>query len=354
MNKRAGILMLIPLIASLSLSGCIGSPHFVLISGAGSTFLAPQLERWISEFEQRYPNVQISYDPVGSGAGQRLLFDHVVTFAGSDPPLSQNSWRKYKGEILQLPIILGGVAIIYDLPGVKGHLRLSGKVLAEIFSGEISKWSSPEIKKLNPKLTLPDKPIIVVHRSDASGTTQIFTTFLHKADPQEWPSNWVGKTISWEVDKTGRGIASQGNQGVSSTVMRVKYSIGYVSFEYALEYHIQYAAIENPLGNFVLPSQENITLAAKGIKLPQSPLGDFSKVLYEVVYSKSPGSYPISSFSFLMIWREVPKKEIKAIKEFIYFLNTEGQRSLMAGYAPIPKEVAEINLKALKLLEGEK
>ncbi len=353
MNRIWPLLLLIPLIISISLSGCLGSPHFVLISGAGSTFLAPQLEKWISEFEERDPLVQISYDPVGSGAGQRLLFDHVVSFAGSDPPLSKETWEKYRGKILQLPIILGGVAVVYNLPGVK-HLKLSGEVLAEIFSGQISKWDSPQIEELNPGVNLPNKPIIVVHRSDASGTTQIFTTFLHKAAPNIWPSNLVGKTISWKIDETGRGIASQGNQGVSSTVMKVKYSIGYVSYEYALEYGMEYAAIENPLGQFVLPSPQNITLAAKGISLPSSPLGDFSQVLSEVVYSKTPGAYPISSFSFLMLWREVPKEKLRPLREFLYFINTEGQKTLMAGYAPIPKEVEALNLKAISLLEAKK
>lgn len=333
----------------------------VYIRGSGATFPQPQFEVWIQAFMKKYSNIVIEYQGVGSGAGQEQFFKGLTDFCGSDPPLSYEKWLEYKGKVLQLPVILGAIAVVYNIPEIPKnvHLNLSGKVLALIYKGEIEFWDDPRIKELNPGLAnkLPHKKIIVVHRSDASGTTQVFTTFLHRSAPNIWPKELVGKTIDWPVDRTGRGVGGKGNPGVTAIIVNTRYSIGYVELTYALKNNLSMAAIRNREGVFVTPSKATIQAAARyaletGL-IPSSPDGDFSRELDAIVYAPGKTSYPITTFSHIFVWRNYgDKSKAEAIKKFIEWIYTEGSKYVIEGYVAVPEEMKEIGLKAAEMIKS--
>jgi len=337
--------------ALILLSGGGGEVRLV---GSGSTFIYPQLQAWIQAFTERRPDVVIEYTPTGSGAGQaQMLVDKTVDFAGSDPPLTREQYERYKGQVVQLPVILGAVAVVYNLPGVE-DLRLNGEVLALIYLGEIEYWDDPRIAGLNPGVDLPHERIIAVHRSDSSGTTHVFTLFLHKASGGLWPAELVGKSVEWRVDATGRGVGAKGNQGVAQAVQSTEYSIGYVEYSYALGAGLPMAYIENAYGEYLKPSPESIQAAARAAlpAMPDSPLGDWSGVLEAIVYAEGEGVYPITSFSFLIFWTTYPPEKAEAVKSFIEFIMTEGDNYIVEGYVAVPEEVKRINLKALDIIKA--
>ncbi len=331
-----------------------GETGEVTLQGEGSTFLYPQIQAWAQEFSQRYPNITINYNPTGSGAGQSAFLDGTVDFAGSDPPLGRDVWQGLQGRVVQMPVVIGMVAVVYNVPGVDEGLKLDGETLARIYKGEIEYWDDPAIVELNPGVELPHERIIVVHRSDSSGTTQIFTLFLHKAAPGVWPADLVGKTVNWPVDATGRGVGGKGNQGVMEQVRSNEYSIGYVEYAYALQTGASVALIKNAGAAFVAPSPEAAQEAAKGALagLPESPLDDWSGALDAIVYAPGEGSYPLTSWSFLFFYTEYPEGKAEAVKRFIEWINTEGQDYIVDGYVPIPEEVREVNLKALDYIKS--
>lgn len=325
-----------------------------MINGAGATFQYPQISEWSRRFQGAF-GVSINYQSVGSGAGQRMfLKDHVVDFAASDPPLTKAQWEEYRGQVVQVPWIMGAVAVVYNLPGIGGGLNLTGEVIAKVYLGEIEYWNDPEIIALNPALVsaLPQQPIIVTHRSDSSGTTEIFTTFLYKSAPSKWSRELVGKQVDWPVDKVGRGIGAKGNEGVTATVIQTPYSIGYVELSYALEHGLSIAAIKNPAGKFVYPTISSIQAAVLGVELPSSPLDDFSSVFVEVIYSNNPDAYPISSLAFAFFWVRYDSPEIAAaIVEFLKWIVREGYSYMVTGYVQPPNEVKELLLNAAAIIE---
>ncbi len=333
----------------------------IVIRGAGSSFLQPQLEAWIQGFMRYDGKIIVEYQSVGSGAGQKQFFQGLADFAGSDPPLSHDDWEKYRGKVLQLPVILGAVAVVYNIPDIPKsiHLNLTGEILAGIYKGTINYWDDPKIKSINPGIAdkLPHREIIAVHRSDASGTTQIFTTFLRKSAPSIWPKDLVGKTIDWPVDKTGRGVGGKGNPGVTATILSTPYSIGYVELAYALEGNLGLAAIRNKDGVFVLPSPRTIKAAARhalesGL-MPSSPEDDFSGELNAIIYAGGSDSYPITAFSHIIIWAKYNSEaKAEALRLFIQWIYTEGLNYIVEGYVAVPPEVARLGLQASSLMEG--
>lgn len=329
------------------------------LNGAGASFQYPQIAQWASLF-QKAKGIKITYQSVGSGAGQSMfLKDRVVDFAASDPPLTREQYEKYRGQVMQIPWIIGAVAVVYNVPEIPGdyNLRLSAGVVARIYMGEIMYWDDQAIKELNPEVAslLPHREIIAVHRSDSSGTTEIFTTFLHKASPDNWPRELVGKTVNWPVDATGRGVSAKGNEGVTATITQTPYSIGYVELSYALEYNMAIASIENAAGKFVLPTEEAVKNSIKGVTLPGSPLDDFSSVIYDAVYSPHPDSYPIASPVFLIVWRNYEDKcKATALSEFLKWVAEEGYENMVPGYVAPPEEARNLLLVASSILVGEK
>jgi len=329
----------------------------VLISGAGATFLAPQMLEWARSFTE-IKGIRVEYQSVGSGAGRDMFFNKVVHFAGSDPPLSKELYSRYRGEVMQIPVVVGSVAIIYNLPNLPEGttLCLSGEVIALIYKGEIRYWNDERILAINPGLkdVLPSEEIVAVHRSDSSGTTSVFTTYLNKAVPDTWTNDLVGLTVDWPVDRVGRGVGGKGNEGVTQVVKTTPYSIGYVELSYAITQRLPTAAIKNLEGVCVKPTEETIKSAlinAVG-ELPQSPLDDWSDALYRMMNTRGSNSYPIVSFSYIFVYKGYADAQlVQALKEFIRWILTDGQKRMVPGYLPLPSEVASIGLKAVELLE---
>lgn len=326
----------------------------VKLLGSGSTFVRPAMDVWIKAFTAKHPNIDIEYAGGGSGKGLSDFFGKLVDFACSDPPLPKDKWQKHRGRVLQFPVVLGAIVVIYNVPEIGNvYLNLSGEVLAKIYLGEIKYWDDPEIKKLNPAIAqkLPHREIIAVHRSDSSGSTQVFTLFLAKSYPRWKETVGVGKTVEWPVDKIGRGIGAKGNPGVVQAVKTTPYSIGYVELAYALANNLPYARIQNPLGEFVLATPQTISRAAKIEKAP-SPLDDWTAISYNMVYASIEKAYPITSPTYMIVWKKIPDKgKCEVLKEFIRFIGTEGQPLLPKGYAPLPQELKNVVIEAANLLE---
>jgi phosphate transport system substrate-binding protein len=326
----------------------------LILQGAGATFPYPQISEWARKFQDKY-GIQVVYQSVGSGAGQSMFLQKTVDFAGSDPPLSRDKWSQYKESIIQVPWLFGPVVIVYNIPELPGNynLKLDGIAIARIYKGEITYWNDPYIKELNPEVAdkLPNKEIIAVHRSDASGTTEIFTTFLYKASSGVWPSELVGKSINWPVDTTGRGVGGKGNEGVTSAVVQTPYSIGYVEWSYAIKNNLRVASIKNAAGNFVLPTSETLQEALKKANIPSSPLDDFSGILDSVIYTPGEKSYPILGPSHILIWRvqDDPKKA-EGLKLFLKWVAEEGYNYIVEGYIAPPENVRQLLVKAAELI----
>lgn len=335
-------------------AGESSSKSQVILTGSGSSFVAPQMYAWASQIKSKYPWLVVEYESVGSGAGLSNFLQRVKDFGASDPPMPYEAWVKNRNQVLQMPIIIGAVVVVYNVPGVDKQLKLSGEVLAGIYRGEIEYWDDPAIKALNPDAQLPHREIVAVHRSDSSGTTHVFTLYLFKSAPGVWDEELVGKAIEWPVDATGRGVGSKGNEGVTQTVKNTPYSIGYVEWSYALDANLPMAAIENALKEYVTPSVESIQKAASSATLPDSPLGDFSEAFGSIVYPNASGSYPITSFVFLFFWTSYPESKVEGLKKFIEYINTEGQKTqnIVRGYVPIPESIRELNLQALNYISA--
>ncbi|MEM3372285.1 MAG: phosphate ABC transporter substrate-binding protein PstS [Candidatus Korarchaeum sp.] len=327
----------------------------VNLLGSGATFPYPQIAAWIDDLSRRYPNITINYNPTGSGTGQEQFFSGVVDFAASDPPISREKWESWKGKLVQMPFLIGAVVVTYNLPELSARLRLDAETIALIYRGEIQQWNDERIRRLNPGLNLPERRIIAVHRSDSSGTTDVFTRFLHKAAPQAWPKELVGKSIEWPVDKRGNGVGGKGNQGVAEVLRTTPGSIGYVELNYALEMNMPTALIRNREGEFVEANESTMMSAAKGVaaSLPDSPDGDFSGDLDAMLFAPGRDSYPITSFSHLLFYTTYsdPAKAW-AIRRLIEYVNTEGQGKMLKGYAPIPEELRRLNLKSIGIIRG--
>ncbi len=327
----------------------------VVVTGSGSSFVAPQIYAWSGQLREETGWVIVEYESVGSGAGLSNFLSGVRDFAASDPPLPKGKWEELRGRVLQVPVVLGAVVVIYNIPGFEGILNLTGEVLARIYLGEIEYWDDPAIARLNPAADLPHERIVAVYRSDSSGTTQVFTMYLSKSAPDAWPAELVGKTIDWPVASAGRGVGAKGNEGVSRVVASTPYSIGYVELSYALDSGLPVAALDNGAGELVLPTPESVAAAARAAGLPGSPLDDFSGVLEAMVYSGVPGAYPLASFSFLILWADYqdPAKA-RALAAFLEYIAGPGREpgNLAPGYFPVPEEARRLAVEAARIIAG--
>jgi phosphate transport system substrate-binding protein len=309
------------------------------LNGAGATFPYPMYSKWFSEYNKLHPDVQINYQSIGSGGGIRQVLNGTVDFGASDGPMTDEQLKEAKTKILHIPTVLGAVVPAYNVPGISGDIKFTPEALAGIFLGKIQKWNDPAITQANPGVKFPDKSIIVVHRSDGSGTTFIFTDYLSKIS-KEWEAT-VGKGTSpkWPV-----GLGGKGNEGVAGQIRQLEGSIGYVELIYAAENKITYGAVRNAAGNFVKASLDGVTeAAASSPKMPAD---------FRVSITDAPGktAYPISSFTWLLIPEQAqdPKKG-KIIADFLNWMVTDGQKmTSQLSYAPLPANVVEKVKAAIK------
>ena len=302
------------------------------LNGAGATFPYPMYSKWFSEYHKEHPDIEINYQSIGSGGGIRQVLAGTVDFGASDGPMTDAQLAEAKTKILHVPTVLGGVVPAYNVPGVTEEIKFTPDALAGIYLGKITNWNDKTIAGANPGLKFPDQPIIVVHRSDGSGTTYIFTDYLSKVS-SEWQSS-VGKgtSVKWPV-----GLGGKGNEGVSGVVRQMPGAIGYVELIYAVQNKIPYGSVRNVAGNFVKASLESVTAAAGSMKsMPED---------FRVSITNAPGkdAYPIASFTWLLIPAQSkdPAKG-KILVDFLTWMVQDGQKMTAAlTYAPLPENVAE-------------
>ena len=309
------------------------------VNGAGATFPYPIYSKWFSEYHKLHPEVEINYQSIGSGGGIRQVTAGTVDFGASDMPMTDKQLQEAKTKILNIPTVLGADVPAYNIPGVTGELKFTPEALAGIFLGKISKWNDNAIASVNPGVNLPNQDIIVVHRSDGSGTTFIWTDYLSKVS-SEWKSQAGADTsVKWPV-----GLGGKGNEGVAGNIRQLSGAIGYVELIYAVQNKIPYGSVRNSSGAFVKASLESVTAAAASA--PKMP-ADF-----RVSITNAPGkdAYPISSFTWLLIPAQSkdPAKG-KILADFLNWMVNDGQKMTAAlSYAPLPENVAAKVKEAIK------
>jgi len=341
----AGVVAL-ALAGLLALTPVCAAQANVQLTGAGSTFVYPIMTHWVSDFQQKHPNVRINYQSIGSGGGIQQLKQGLVDFGASDVALSDEQLKQMPTPIVQIPESAGPVCITYNLPNLSKPMRLSGPALAGIFLGSIKTWSDPAIAKTNPGVSLPNQPIAVAHRSDGSGTTGIFTTYLSAINP-EWKSK-VGQGISvrWPV-----GLGGKGSEGVTGIVKQMPGSIGYVELNYAQENHLPVAEMQNQAGKFVAPSSASASAAIEAFR---SQLATDVRTPIVNPPASAPNAYPISGLTFLL----VPKNgndfaKRQATQQFIAYVVTAGQSIAdRLRYAALPASITKIDQKLLAQLQA--
>lgn len=310
------------------------------LTGAGASFPYPIYSKWFSEYSATHPGVRISYEPIGSGAGIRQIMAGLVDFGATDGPMTDYQLSASRIKVVHIPAVLGAVVPIFNIPGVN-DIKFSAGVLAGIYLGKIQNWDDPRIAKDNPGVNLPRRRIIVVHRSDGSGTTYIFTDYLSKVS-KDWANGpGQGASPAWPV-----GLGAKGNGGVAEMVQKLPGALGYVELAYALQNHISFGAVKNRDGRWVKGSIEGVSDAADSIKsLPAD---------FRVSITDAPGvnAYPISSFTWLLIpIRSPDSAKGRVLKDLLSWIVTSGQGEVQAlSYAPLPKPVADRVLATISTL----
>ncbi|MEM3630728.1 MAG: phosphate ABC transporter substrate-binding protein PstS [Nitrososphaerota archaeon] len=352
------IIVAVVIIASLFTYQYLLKPQVlqtITLNGAGASFPFPLIDKWIAEYNKIKPNIQLNYQSIGSGGGIKQHIEKTIHFAASDVPLTEEQYAKAPNT-LHIPFTIGGVVPIYNIPGVSKGLKFSGEVLADIFLGKIKKWNDPKLVKLNPEINLPDQEIIVVHRSDGSGTTFIWTNYLSHIS-KEWEKT-VGKStsVNWPI-----GIGGKGNEGVAGLVSQNPYSIGYVEFIYAKKNNLAYGYVQNAAGEFIEPSLESFVTAASFVAITL-PKGDesWSKVsmIDSLVNNKqAKGAYPITSFSYFLVYKELnvlpnmDETSAKALVEFLWWTIHDGQNyAADLYYVPLPSDVIRHNEETIRMV----
>jgi phosphate transport system substrate-binding protein len=312
------------------------------ITGAGSTFDYPAFTKWFEAYRKVDPGVQFNYQSIGSGGGIKNLTSQTVDFGASDAPMTDAALAAAPGKILHLPIVAGGVAIIYNLPG-DPKLKLDGDTLANIYLGNITKWNDSKIAALNPGVDLPDLAIVPVHRADGSGTSFIFTDYLSSVNPAWADSVGKGASVKWPA---GMGLAAKGSEGVAGQVKQVSGGIGYAELAYADQNKIPFANMKNSSGNFISPAPDSVSAALATAKIPD----DFR---FSMVNAPGDKAYPISGASWVLVYQH-PKNAERGQKlvAFLKWVVTDGQRlSSQLDYAPLPDEVQQRESKLLETIK---
>jgi phosphate transport system substrate-binding protein len=326
--------------AVMALTAAAGPAQTVQINGAGATFPYPIYSKWFSEYNKMHPEVEINYQSIGSGGGIRQLSNQTVFFGATDGPMTSEQIFAAPGPVLHLPTVLGAVVPIYNIPGVDASLKFSGKVLADIIMGKITKWNDAAIAGLNAGVKLPSTDITVAHRSDGSGTTYIFVDYLSKVSPDFKKTVGVATSVNWPV-----GVGGKGNEGVAGLVKQTPGSIGYVELVYAQQNKIDFGSVQNFDGEFVTASLASVTAAASAASKAMPK--DFR---VSITNAPGKGAYPISSFTWLLFYEHPgDKKRAKIMVDFMKWALTEGQKYASdLSYAPLPQEVIALEMEALK------
>jgi phosphate transport system substrate-binding protein len=302
------------------------------LNGAGATFPYPIYSKWFADYASS-TGVKINYQSIGSGGGIRQLTEGTVDFGASDAPMSDAEMAKLKAPVLHFPTVLGAVVITYNIPGVTKALKLTGPVVADIFAGKITKWNDEKIASLNKGLKLPSSDILVVHRSDGSGTTYIFSDYLSSVSPSWAQAPGKGKELAWPV-----GLGGKGNEGVAGQVKQTPGAIGYVELAYAKQNSLPFADLQNANGEFITPTIESVTTAAAAAaaKLPEN-----TDYRISIVNAAGKGAYPISSFTFLLVYQAQPDAtKGKKLVDFLRWYLREGEKSAASlDYAPLPESM---------------
>ncbi len=357
-KRRNGFLKLTPVLLGLGLLIAVGAcgsssgqttptpaqrQGVIRLNGAGATFPFPLYSRWFDEYA-KITNAQVNYQSIGSGGGIRQITEGTVDFGASDGIMTDEQLaaaQQAHGPILHIPASMGAVAVVYNLPGIAaGKLKLTPDVLADIYLKRITKWSDSRISQINPGLNLPAQDIAVVHRSDGSGTTFIFTNYLSKVSPEWKEKVGTATAVNWPGD-----IGGQGNEGVAGQVRQLPGAIGYVELAYATQNKMAWAALKNAAGNFVQPSLEATSAAAQGIPLP-----DDMKVM--ITNSSNPQAYPIAGFTWLLVYQQQQDRtKGKALVDMLWWAIHDGQRyAVPLSYAPLPEDAvrkAEAQIKSI-------
>jgi phosphate transport system substrate-binding protein len=317
------------------------------LNGAGATFPNPIYQKWFTEYHNTHKDTQINYQSIGSGGGIKQVQAGTVDFGASDSPMTDEQLAQTPGKVFHIPTVLGAVVPTYNIDGISSELKFTPDVLADIFLGNIKKWSDPRLAKANPGVKFPDEDIVVVHRSESSGTSFIFTDYLSKVSPAWKDKVGKGPAVNWPV-----GLGGKGNEGVAGMIKQTGGSIGYVELIYALSNKMSYGSVQNSAGNFVKASLESVTAAAGSVKdMPDD---------FRVSITNAPGkdAYPISSFTWLLVpgeWPDAAKH--KAFVDFLNWMVDHGQTMTSAlEYAPLPKSVAskvKARIKEVKVKSKE-
>ncbi|HVG32225.1 MAG TPA: phosphate ABC transporter substrate-binding protein PstS [Pyrinomonadaceae bacterium] len=337
--RRATLALIILSLAALSFNcsgqqgGAGGGGGKVRLQGAGATFPNPLYQKWLSEYGKINPNVQMDYQSIGSGGGIKQIQDQTIDFGASDSPMKDEDLKKAPGEILHIPTVLGAVVVTYNLSGVSEALRFSPDVIADIFLGKIKRWDDPRIKADNANANLPAADITVVHRSDGSGTSAVFTDYLSKVSAEWKEKVGTGTSPQWPV-----GLGGKGNEGVTGQVKQTPNTIGYVELAYAVQNKLPAAQIKNSSGNFVLPSLDAVTAAAA-----ESVATTPEDLRVQITNASGASAYPISSYTYILAYKE--QKDAakgKALVDFLWWGIHEGEQFARdLQYAPLPAEIVK-------------
>jgi phosphate transport system substrate-binding protein len=308
------------------------------LTGAGSTFDYPFFSKAFYEYSQKHADLTVNYQSIGSGGGIQQFIAKTVDFGASDVPMNEEELKRAGGAVLQIPVTLGGEAMGYNLPGVGKGLKLTRQLIADIYLGKVTKWNDPKLVQLNPGVKLPNMPITVVHRSDGSGTTYIFTDFLSHVSAEWKQKVGAGKSVQWPV-----GIGGKGNEGVAGQVRETPGAIGYIELAYVLENQMTYAQVQNKAGKFLYPSIK--TVAAAAATKPNVSATDFS-----IVDAAGADSYPISGYSWVMVYKKPTNPgRAKLVRDVLSWLVTDGQKvAESVDYVPLPQNVQH---RALSIID---
>ncbi|MBI5596540.1 MAG: phosphate ABC transporter substrate-binding protein PstS [Elusimicrobia bacterium] len=328
-------------LAAAAALGSAGASAQTTLNGAGATFPYPIYSKWFDMYGKAYPGVRINYQSIGSGGGIRQFTKKTVDFGASDGPMTAKQLYEVDGKSIHVPTVLGAVAVAVNVKGTDGKdiraLNLDGAALTDIFLGKIHAWDDERLKELNPGTALPGSPVTVIHRSDGSGTTYCFVDYLSAVSPEWKKKVGVATSVDWPV-----GLGGKGNEGVAGLLVQTPSSIGYVELIYAKQNNLAVAAMKNKAGKFVVPSVEGVTAAAAGAKVPED---------FRVSIVDAPGaeSYPISTFTWLLVNEKNPAGKGAVIKDFLKWMLADGQKAAAdLGYAPLPENVKKMVAAAVE------